>query len=148
MAKQPGEEIPVKIRIKTTVSNENGRETFELATFGRYCIKGRTRYLLYEEVLDVGKVRSVVKITADEIVILRRGPVEMNMKFQRNKELAGRYKTPYGILDIATCTKELAHSCGEEERKGSVRIQYDLKMQGALAGTYDLQLQFEEERQK
>lgn len=148
MAKQPGEERPVKIRIKTTVSNENGRETFEWTAFGRYCIKSRSSYLQYQEVLEVGTVRTVVKIASEEIVIMRRGPVEMNMKFQRKKELAGRYNTPYGNIDIATFTRELAHSYKENEKKGSVRIQYDLKMQGALAGTYDLQLQFEEERQK
>ncbi len=145
MASPPGDGRPVKINVKTAISNGNDRDTFELVTFGRYYIKGQSAYLQYEEVLEEGTVLSTVKIAADRITILRKGPVQMKMVFQKDKELGAHYKTPFGIIDMAAFTKELAHFYREQEKKGSVRIQYDLKMQGSLAGTYDLQLLFEEE---
>lgn len=141
-----GDGMPVKIKVKTVISNGNEKETFELTTIGRYYEKSHSAYLQYEEILEEGTIRSTVKIAEDRTTILRKGPVSMKMVFQRKEEIEGRYRTPYGLIDMSTYTKDLAYSYEEKEKKGFVQIIYDLKMQGSHAGTYDLQLLFEEEK--
>lgn len=141
-----GDGMPVKIKVKTVISNGNEKETFELTTFGRYYRKGSSAYLQYDEVVEEGTIRSTVKMAEDHTTILRKGPVSMKMVFQRSKDLEGRYRTPFGLIDISTYTKDLSHSFEEDKKKGVVQIIYDLKMQGSHAGTYDLQLLFEEEK--
>lgn len=143
----PEEGRPVKIKVRTVISNGNEKETFELTTFGRYYEKSSAAYLQYEEVLEEGTVQSTVKIAEDHTTILRKGPVSMKMVFRRDKELEGRYRTPFGMIDISTYTKDLDHSFEKKEKKGFVQIIYDLKMQGSHAGTYDLQVLFEEEKE-
>lgn len=138
-------EKSVKIKVKTTIWNDGEKETSELTTFGRYYEKGKSIFLQYEEFLEEGSVKSIVKVSEQEALILRSGAINMRMVFVTNKSLAGRYDTPYGTMGIETRTKRLAYK--KEASFGTVEIFYELHMQGSLAGTYQLELSFEEENQ-
>lgn len=138
------EPFSAKIKVKTTIWNDGEKETFELTTFGRYYEKGNSIFLQYEEVMEEGTVKSIVKVSKDEVLILRSGAVNMRMLFECDKKHAGRYETPFGTMGIQTQTKKLIHSLAG--RSGTMDILYDLHMQGALAGTYHLEIWFEEEK--
>lgn len=137
---QPLEELPVKIKVKTTIWNNGDKETFELTTFGRYYEKNDSVFLQYEEHLEEGEVKSIVKVSHEAALILRSGAINMRMVFAKNKKQAGRYETPYGTMGLQTNTKRLVHE------KGLLDILYDLHMQGGLAGTYHMELTYEEEK--
>ncbi len=138
------EQKSAKIRVKTTIWNDGENEAFELTTFGRYYEKNESIFLQYEEVIEEGTVKSIVKVSKKEALILRSGAVNMRMVFEEDKKHAGRYETPFGIMRIETMTKRLDHQVGSNT--GSMDILYDLHMQGALAGTYHLEISFEEEK--
>lgn len=138
-------EKSAKIKVKTTIWNDGQKETFELTTFGRYYEKGESIFLQYEEFLEEGSVKSIVKVSEHEALILRSGAVNMRMVFVMNKRQAGKYVTPYGTIGIETRTKRLA--CKKEASSGAVDILYDLHMQGSIAGTYHMEIVFEEENQ-
>nr|WP_318506747.1 DUF1934 domain-containing protein [Bacillus sp. T3] len=57
-------------------------ETYELITFGQYQETQTAAYLRYQEVLEVGTVNTTVKITNDEMLILRSGALNMRMVFR------------------------------------------------------------------
>jgi uncharacterized beta-barrel protein YwiB (DUF1934 family) len=131
-------EIPVKINVKTTIDEQ---ETMELVVFGRYFQKGQATYLQYEEVMDEGNVRTIVKAAADEMLILRSGAVNMRLPFQLGKRLSGRYELPFAALETATLAKKMDFSY--DNGIGLVEIVYDFALEGDHAGTYHLEISFE-----
>lgn len=144
MSERPNSQKPIKIKVNTTIWNNGEKETFELSTFGRYYEKNDAFYLQYEEVMEEGSINSIVKISTDETLILRSGAVSMRMVFEKNKKRLGRYETPFGTMGISTRTNRLAYNI--EDTAGNLDILYELHMQGALAGTYHLEIQFKEEK--
>lgn len=139
------DQIHVKITVKTVIRDGNRKETFELITFGRYYKKDNARYLQYDEVLDEGilPVKTIIKISAEDGLILRSGAVKMRLPFKMNKRLRGQYTTPYGEFDITTLTKRLHHQYDEQIGTGSIEVLYDLSMQGTYTGTYHLEVYFQ-----
>jgi uncharacterized beta-barrel protein YwiB (DUF1934 family) len=133
-------EIPVKINVKTTIDRQ---ETFELHVFGRYSQKGNADFLQYEEVMEEGNVRTIVKMAAEEALILRGGAVKMRLPFELNRKLNGSYELPFGQFAIVTKAKKMNYS--HENGKGRFEIVYDFLMEGSSQGTYHLEIVFQEE---
>lgn len=136
-------EIPVKINVKTTIDDQ---EMFELTVFGRYFQKDQASYLQYEEVMEEGAVRTIVKAapTKDEALILRSGAVKMRLPFELGRKLRGSYEMPFGTFETTTKARKLDHSF--ENGSGQISILYDFAMQGTPAGTYHLEISFQEEQ--
>ncbi|MDQ0200906.1 YwiB family protein [Neobacillus ginsengisoli] len=130
-------EIPVKIKVKTTIDQQ---DSFELTVFGRYYKKNNAAFLQYEEVTEEGSVRTIVKTAADEALILRSGAVKMRLPFRLHKKMKGSYEMPFGRFETTTTAKKIEHS------DGSIDILYDFALQGSQAGTYHLEITFQEDK--
>ena len=148
MSTRPAEQMPVKIKVKTDIRDGQGKDTFELTAFGQYYIKANAHFLQYDEAMDEGIAKTVIKISEKEGLILRSGAVKMRLPFLMNKKLKGSYHTPYGVLELDTMTKRLDHQFDEQKRTGTIDLLYELKMQGAATGTYHLFISFKEEEEK
>ncbi|MBU8881009.1 DUF1934 domain-containing protein [Bacillus sp. FJAT-29790] len=147
MSIRSGEQVPVKIKVKTDIRDGSNKDTFELTAFGRYYIKENARFLQYDEVVEEGTAKTIIKMSDQEGLILRSGAVRMKLPFKMNKKLKGTYHTPYGVFDMDTLTKRLDHQFDEQTGFGSIDLLYELKMQGAQSGTYHLAITFEEEEE-
>ena len=143
---QPADQIPVKIKVHTSIQNGGEKETFELTTFGRYYLKNASAYLQYEEVTEDGDMKTTIKLTDHEMLLMRSGSIKMRMLLEEKKKHRGSYTTPFGELQIITDTKELQHRWNSETGKGRIEVLYNLSIQGSEAGTYRLQIVFEEEK--
>jgi uncharacterized beta-barrel protein YwiB (DUF1934 family) len=141
----PADQIPVKVTVKTAIYSGSEKETFELTTFGRYYKKASSSYLQYDEVMEEGDVHTTVKITGNEVLILRSGAIKMRLHFLLNKKTPGNYKTPYGLLETSALTKRLETDFNEEKQEGHVDLLYDMAIQGSNAGTYHLTINYKEE---
>jgi uncharacterized beta-barrel protein YwiB (DUF1934 family) len=130
--------IPVKINVKTTINRE---ETYELIVFGQYSEKNQAAYLQYEEAAEEGQVRTTIKISADEALLLRSGAIKMRLPFQLHKKRAGSYEPPFGRFEATTQAKRIEHT------PGKINIVYEFALQGAPAGQYHLEITFQEEKQ-
>lgn len=130
-------DIPVKIKVKTTIDQQ---ETFELLTFGRYSQKDGATFLRYEEVQEEGTVRTIVKAAGSTALILRGGAVKMRLPFELNRKLRGSYELPFGVFETVTLAKRIEHT------EGRIEILYDFAMQGEHAGTYHLEITYQEDR--
>lgn len=136
----PIPEIPVKINVKTTIDRQ---ETFELTVFGRYFQKGNADFLQYEEVIEEGNVRTIVKMAQNEALILRGGALKMRLPFELNRKLNGSYELPFGQFGTETKARRMDYSY--ENGKGRFEILYDFSMEGSPQGTYHLEIVFQEE---
>lgn len=94
--------------------------------------------------MEEGSVRTIVKMTAGEGLILRGGAVKMRLPFELNRTLNGSYEMPFGQFETTTLTKNFEHSF--ENGQGHINILYDFTMQGSPAGTYHLQITFQEDK--
>ncbi len=63
-------------------------------------------------------------------------------KFGYRERLETTYRTPYGMLQIETYTKELHVSLKDRPTAGKVMIEYDLLMGPEKLGEYYLTLDF------
>jgi uncharacterized beta-barrel protein YwiB (DUF1934 family) len=126
----------MKIKVKTTIDEQ---ETFELNVFGRYYQKGNASYLQYEEVLEEGTVRTIVKVAPDQALILRGGAVKMRLPFRTNLKMRGSYEMPFGVFETLTLARRIVHT------EGLIDILYDFTMQGSPGGTYHLEITFQED---
>lgn len=133
-------EFAMKINVKTTIDRQ---ETFELTVFGTYFEKGNAAYLRYEEALEEGSVRTIVKMGHNEALILRGGAIKMRLPFELNRKLNGSYEMPYGQFATVTKAKRIDYSY--ENGKGHFGVLYDFSMEGAETSTYQLEIAFQEE---
>lgn len=127
-------QIPVKVKVKTVIN----KEPFELTAFGRYSEKGDSTYLQYDEMMPEGTIHTTIKLKNGEVLILRKGAVDMRLHFITNKKTSGTFNTELGLMMTEADTKKVA--IGE----GQVEIRYDLNIQGSHAGTYHMNIQYEE----
>lgn len=134
-------EVPVKINVKTTIDHD---ETFELMVFGTYFEKGNAAYLRYEEAVEEGSVRTIVKMAHNDALILRGGAIKMRLPFELNRKLNGSYEMPFG--QFATVTKAKRIDFSYENGKGHFEVLYDFSMEGVEASTYQLEIAFQEEK--
>ncbi|WP_238579074.1 DUF1934 domain-containing protein [Neobacillus niacini] len=135
-------EVPVKINVKTTIDLQ---ETFELMVFGTYLEKGNSAYLRYEEAMEEGSVRTIVKMAANNALILRGGAIKMRLPFELNRKLNGSYEMPFGQFATVTKAKRIDYSY--ENGKGHFGVLYDFSMEGAPISTYQLEIAFQEEKE-
>jgi uncharacterized beta-barrel protein YwiB (DUF1934 family) len=134
-------EVPVKINVKTTIDHD---ETFELMVFGTYFEKGNSAYLRYEETVEEGSVRTIVKMAHNDALILRGGAIKMRLPFELNRKLNGSYEMPFGQFATVTKAKRIDYSY--ENGKGHFGVVYDFSMEGAPTSTYQLEIAFQEEK--
>lgn len=137
-------QIPVKVTVLTAIFSEGERETVELTTFGRYYKKNNSSYLLYEE---DGDIQTTVKISENDVLILRRGAAKMRLHFLLDRKTAGHFQTPYGMLETSVLTNGLDTNFNEETHEGHVDLLYDLAIQGSGGGTYHMKISYKEEGQ-
>jgi uncharacterized beta-barrel protein YwiB (DUF1934 family) len=135
-------EIPVRVNVKTTIDEG---ESYELMVFGRYFEKDQASFLKYEEAQEEGSVRTIVKWSGEDMLILRGGAVKMRLPFRLNKKLNGSYELPFGVFETTTMARKMAITM--EKGSGYVEIEYDFAMQGEHAGRYRMEITFQEETQ-
>lgn len=138
-------QTPVKIHLVTIARQEDDEEKYELTLFGRYYRKGNSVYLKYDEVQEEGTVHTIVKISEDEALILRSGLIKMRLSFRLSEQRNGSHESPFGSLMLSTSTKTLTHHESNDIVNGRISLKYDLAMQGAHTGEYEMRIDYRED---
>lgn len=141
---QSAEQMPVRVHIQTTYWSEDEKQVIELTVFGQLYKKRTAYFLQYEEVHEEGKMKTIIKLTENEAVIMRSGLLKMRMRLRETERLRGTYETPYGNLPIYTKAKQIKHVFDEQHTQGTITLHYDLMIDGSQTGTYHLQVTYEE----
>ncbi|PKG22585.1 DUF1934 domain-containing protein [Niallia nealsonii] len=149
MSSRSAEQVPVKIRVSTHIYNGKTKDSIEWNGFGQYLEKDNGKYIKYEETAEEGTIKTIIKITENEGLILRSGAVKMRLSFIVNKKRNGSYESPYGTFLVETDTKRMSLELSRESLSaGNFDLLYDLKMQGKSNGTYHMTIDFKEETEQ
>ena len=129
----------VNIQLVSAIRHPNVQEeTVNIKTKGTLTLKGNQYYLVYEEVQDEKTIRTTVKLSGQNALILRSGGVKMRLPFERGELQTGSYDTQYGTMIITTDTKHLYFE------EGHFQVEYELNINNEVAGTYTLELTYTE----
>lgn len=103
-------------------------EAVEIITPGEYYSKGNKHYVLYEEVLeeDHTVTKNTLKISENQIDILRKGAISVHMTFEENKNNITYYNTPFGQMLIGLNTYKIEKKI--EEGQIEIIINYGLEV--------------------
>ncbi|MBW4838520.1 MAG: DUF1934 domain-containing protein [Paenibacillaceae bacterium] len=108
--------------------------------------RGESVYIRYEEPdpgPDGAKTRTMIKITGDELKIIRHGGVEAEQTFRSGRRLPGFYRSPFTRFNLSTDTVKLESRW--EGRVGQVVWEYDLYVFEELSGRFELSLHIQED---
>ena len=130
----------VKVQLVSTIRHPNVQEeTINIKTKGILTLKGEQYYLVYEETQNEKTIRTTVKLSGQNALILRSGGVKMRLPLERGEFQNGSYETQYGTMIITTNTKHLHFEVGR------FQVEYELIINEEVAGTYTLELTYTEE---
>ncbi|MGN1400477.1 MAG: DUF1934 domain-containing protein [Bacillus sp. (in: firmicutes)] len=139
---------PVTIHLHTTITNGDEKETYELRTTGTIQKKGNALYLRYEEVQeDMQKINATIKWTENEVFIMRSGHVNMRQRFIKDVMTTSVYESPLGALQMLTTAKTLKYTANEASTEGTIKLLYDMNIQGNDVGEYLMEIAYKEEIQ-
>ncbi len=128
------------------INSRQGDEASEQRIKGESLTKGSMVYVRYDEPEPGpagGATRALVKISKDELKIMRHGEVESEQTFQQGRRLPGFYRSPYTRFNLSTDTSRL-----ESDLDGSYGIvtwEYDLLVHEEMTGHFVISLHIQEE---
>lgn len=130
-------------RIKMHLTSVNGHDKIRQTLPADLYARGGHWYVRYEEASDgPARTRATVRLSSDEIRILRHGDIRSEQTFVRGKQLPGSYETAQGRLPLLTKTRELAVKLSDEGY-GTCVWTYDLEVAGEPAGRFRLRMVLE-----
>lgn len=119
-----GQQVIVKLR--GIQYDESGSGPVEVISCGERYEKNGKVYVVYEEVAQDELVRNTIKISDDEIDIIKRGSRGTHLVFREGQNSVTYYSTPFGELEIGIVTSSL--SVIRTGGKMEIRILYDLNI--------------------
>ena len=121
----------VKIRMKMSQCLDNGEEqTIESFYNGKRIEKNGSVYINFLEYETVKDSKGTIKISDDEVIILKSGEIISNMRFREDRNHRSEYKTPYGTFDMSLYTYKISKRIEEEEIK--LNLDYKVSIDGLM----------------
>ncbi|WP_088809687.1 MULTISPECIES: DUF1934 domain-containing protein [Listeria] len=137
---------PVKIHITNIVRQMNAEEKTEMSVSGVFYQDENSHYLHYEEKQVAGVIRSVLKISKEELLLLRSGAVSMRMHFFKDKKRSvASVDSGAGKLVFESELIGYTEAFEKNPLSGKIAFQYDLLSGGAFIGSYEVNMRIEEE---
>lgn len=137
--------LGIKRAAITICSRQDGEETVEQLQ-GEVFTKGSTVYIKYEQSVaepKEGVTRTMIKISDNELKIMRHGMVQSEQTFQQGQRLPGFYRSPFMSFNLSTKTDHLVVKL--EETRGDVEWGYDLYVYDDFSGHFSISLHIQEE---
>src|SRR5690625_7120319 len=86
------------------------------------------------------KVKNIVTIQPDKVLIRRSGAVKMKQLFQVGKRSESVFHHPHGRMHMETFTKSIAYHPLDEQKQGKLTINYTVKLNGQEAREHFLEI--------
>lgn len=137
---------PILLKFVTEINDRKQKQTVSFDSNGLYYIKGNSTYLSFTEPNDFGKVKTVVKIKEDEVLILRKGAVAMRQLFRKQETTKGTYQSQAGLFEMEAKTNNIEYTFYKYAKKGKLFLSYALNLQGEDTGRYAMTITFKEEK--
>lgn len=115
-------------------------DAVEVISIGEYYNKDGKHYVKYEEIMEEidGVTNCTLKVTGNQIDIMKRGANNVHMIFEANKKNMTYYHTPYGDLQVGIFTKNIGIQ--EDENKIVIDIHYGLDINYSFVSDCKIQI--------
>ncbi|MBC1919318.1 DUF1934 family protein [Listeria booriae] len=145
------EKTAVRLRLRTISKQETVEERSELDVSGVFYLDHATgsRYLHYEEEQEAGVIRTVLKITDKEVLLMRSGAVSMRMHFFKERKRS-TVSVDYGVGKLMMESELLNIEEVYEDSElfaGKIDFQYELLDNGVNIGLFDVSMILEEDKE-
>ncbi|WP_449538103.1 DUF1934 domain-containing protein [Ferdinandcohnia sp. Marseille-Q9671] len=135
---------PIQLKFVTEIRDGLRKENVAFDANGLYYIKGNNTYLQFDEKQETGTVKTIVKISDTEVLILRSGHVKMRQVYRKSEITNGSFQNQYGTYNLTTKTNNIEYKWYNHSRKGSLFLSYELALQGEASGLYKISITFKE----
>ncbi len=123
--------MDVKVKIKTAQLAEDGDlQVIESFYKGERIEKNGNVYVNFTEFDTLKDSKSTIKISEDEVLILKSGGVKSRMKFREAEKSKSIYITPFGEFDMSVYTYKISKKISDEEVK--INLDYKISIKGLL----------------
>ena len=121
----------------------NEEEAVEVISVGTYYKKNGKHYLLYEELTmeEMGSrklTKNKIKISDNQVDIIKKGVSNTHMIFEKDKKNVTYYNTPFGELLIGIYTTKL--EVVESEDEILVNLEYALDVNASHVSDCDIKI--------
>ena len=124
-------EVLIHIRGLHTPDGGSEEEPLELITTGEYYFRNNTHYLLYDEMMEgfTEPSHNMIKIRPGLMEVRKKGVVNVQMIFEKDKKNLAIYKTPFGRLEMEIAATRII--MGESSSSFEIHAEYALGMNGS-----------------
>ncbi|GGO09781.1 DUF1934 domain-containing protein [Saccharibacillus kuerlensis] len=133
-------------RVLIRIVSRQDEETVEQTLAGQVFQKEKSLYIRYEEPGADGSresVRTLLKVTEEELKVIRHGEVESEQSFRKGSSLPGFYRSPYTRFAMVAHTRELRVRM--QGPTGEIHWEYELEVQDVISGHFAVSLTIQEE---
>lgn len=138
------EGTPIELKFVTEIKDGPRKENVAFDANGLYYIKGENTYLQFDEKQEAGTVKTVIKISEKEVLILRSGIVKMRQVYRKNETTNGSFQNQMGNFNLTTKTNNIEYKWYKNSRKGKLFLAYELSLQGEKSGLHKIAITFKE----
>ncbi|MDU4696542.1 MAG: DUF1934 domain-containing protein [Paenibacillus sp.] len=138
--------MPETKPVSLVLTSRQGTEETVQHLRGDIVRRSDTLYIRYEEPEpgpDGAKTRTMMKISGNELKIMRHGGVEAEQTFRSGCRIPGFYRSPFTRFNLSTDTLKLESRW--DGAAGQVVWQYDLYVFEELSGRFELSLHIQED---
>ncbi len=116
-------------------------EAVEMIAPGEYFFRNGKHYVRYEEVMeevegDHDISMNTVKISKDQVEIMKKGGSNVHMVFVAEQKNITYYTTPFGQLQIGVFTNSI--ELNEKEEVIEVKLRYDLEINQSFVSNCEI----------
>ena len=126
--------------VRLTLRSEQDGEVGTTQMTGQAFVKGNSLYVRYTEPPQPPQpeIRTIIKISNDEIKIMRHGGVESEQTFRPGEHMSGFYYSPFTRFEMETHTRALHQ--GLNGITGQIAWEYDLYVHEQQSGRFKVSL--------
>lgn len=138
--------MPEMSPVKLVLTSRQGQDETVQSLTGNAMIRDGAVYIRYNEPVTEpagGITRTMVKITGEELKIMRHGDVEAEQTFRAGQRLPGFYRSPFTRFNLSTDTVKMDSRLNGVA--GLVTWEYDLYVYEELSGHFAISLHIQEE---
>lgn len=125
----------VIISIIGTQRMEDGTESIELVTDGKYSFDDDKSVLTYmeSEITGMNGTKTTFEVGKNLITMIREGTVNSQMIFEKGKKHVFLYETPFGAATLGVNTHRIKSGLGEHG--GDMELEYAVDVDNMRLGT-------------
>ena len=135
--------LPARVILETTIVQEDEVYKHSFDEMGRVVSMNDNYYVRFTESEGEEEAATIIKIEPEGVVnITRHGEQKTRMIFSDQEQTYTNYITPTGIMEMLIETNRLNISYTDHPFAGEIEVDYVIKLEGYLLGTYQIRLRF------